>query len=545
MFGSKRKARKIQVSEEHEDPTASSAGSDESTNDGKPFLFTSPVPRPFADLSVLAPKNQLADAPPSVVLAPGNTSSVKFTRRPAKSSSLRKSIHIDDDAPHNDTSAAAADQDDDDGPAVIRPAGSRSGSTRLKKKGSSSRLSFGVTEDADGDGDAAAAAAAQQQPFTPKKNPSATTSLSQRATENSALRASLSSRKANLPTRSFGAEQQKQPVYSREYLDELQSSTPNTPRHPDKPRTTPPGDGGDDDDDTTMMDLDASELDGAVVVPAADLAVSSSPFGHGPAGHIPSAAEIREKKERRARMAKEGDAYEDDEYDDDDGFISLAPKKKKDDTRLMAEDEDLGEGYDEYVEDGRLELGKSREKAARRRHRREMEELINAAEGASEAGEDADSDAERTAAYEAAQTRAAMDGLHRAAVEDADPGGRLVIPKMKPLPDLGVSLARLRELVGEVEAQAAQKRKRIEAIEKEKQEILDREKEVQAVLNQAGMKYQSAMGIQSATALDPETLAAQSPLRNTQICPEERGLESFGTPTRKTEEEDGPGDMGE
>lgn len=491
-------------------------------------------------------KKQLADAPLSVVLAPRNTSSAKFTRRPAKSSSLRKSIHIDDDAPHNDTSAAAADQDDDDGPAVIRPAVSRSGSTRLKKKGSSSRLSFGVTEDGDGDGDGDAAAA-QQQPFTPKKNPSATTSLSQRATENSALRASLSSRKANLPTRSFGAQQQEQPVYSREYLDELQSSTPNTPRHPDKPRTTPPGDGDDDDDDddTTMMDLDASELDGAVVVPAADLAVSSSPFRHGPAGHIPSAAEIREKKERRARMAKEGDAYEDDEYDEDDGFISLAPKKKKDDTRLMAEDEDLGEGYDEYVEDGRLELGKSREKAARRRHRREMEELINAAEGASEAGEDADSDAERTAAYEAAQTRAAMDGLHRAAVEDTDPGGRLVIPKMKPLPDLGVSLARLRELVGEMEEQAAQKRKRIEAIEKEKQEILDREKEVQAVLNQAGMKYQSAMGIQSATALDPETLAAQSPLRNTQIRPEERGLESFGTPTRKTEEEDVPGDMGE
>lgn len=412
--------------------------------------------------------------------------------------------------------SAAADEDED-GPAVIRPAISRSGSTKLKKKGSSSRLSFGVTEDAD-----------DAPPFTPKKNPSA--SLSQRATENSALRASLSSRKVNLPTRSFGAEQE-QPIYNREYLEELQSSTPNTPQKSGQSRVQDNGD---------MMELDASELEGAVVVPSADLSVAA---GFGESGHIPSAAEIREKKERRARLAVEGDAYKDDEYDEEDGFISLAPKKKKDDTRLIAEDEDLGEGYDEYVEDGRLELGKSREKEARRRQRREMEELINAAEGASEE-EDSDSDAERKAAYEAAQTRAAMDGLHRAAVEDADPGGRLVIPKMKPLPELGVSLARMRDLVREMEEQVAQKRKGIESIEKEKQEILDREKEVQEVLNQAGMKYQSAIGIKSETVLDPETLAAQSPLRNTQIRPEERGLESFGTPLRKTEE-DVSGDMEE
>lgn len=416
---------------------------------------------------------------------------------------------------------SAAGDEDDDGPAVIRPAISRSGSTKLKKKGSSSRLSFGVTEDA---GDT--------QPFTPKKNPS--TSLSQRATENSALRASLSSRSLNLPTRSFGAEQE-QPMYSREYLEELQSSTPNTTQNPDKSRVP---------DDGDAMELDASELEGAVVVPAADLSVSTT---LGEPGHIPSAAEIREKKERRARLAKEGDAYKDDEYAEEDGFISLAPKKKKDDTRLIAEDEDLGEGYDEYVEDGRLELGKRGEKEARRRHRREMEELINAAEGASEE-DDSDSDAERKAAYEAAQTRAAMDGLHRAAAaaaaEDADPGARLVIPKMKPLPELGVSLARMRELVREMEEQVALKKRRIEGIEKEKQEILDREKEVQEVLNRAGMKYQSAIGIKSETVLDPETLAAQSPLRNTQIRPEERGLESFGTPTRKAEE-DGPEEMEE
>lgn len=497
MFGSKRKPRKIQVSDESENPPVSSPSSEEITNDGKPLLEDPLIQHHFADLSTLP--RQLADAP-LLILAPSSASAVKFARRPAKGSSLRKSINIDDDA---------ADEDDD-GPAVVRPAVSRSGSTKLKKKGSSSRLSFGVTEDAD-----------DAQPFTPKKNPS--TSLSQRATENSTLRASISSRNLNLPTRSFGAEQE-QPAYSREYLEELQSSTPNTPQTSGKSRLS---------DDGDAMELDASELEGAVVVPSAGLSISSA-FGE--SGHIPSASEIREKKERRARLAKEGDAYKNDEYDEGDGFISLAPKKKKDETRLIAEDEDLGEGYDDFVEDGRLELGKSREKEARRRHRREIEELINAAEGASEE-EDSDSDAERKAAYEAAQTRAAMDGLHRAAVEDADPAGRLVIPKMKPLPELGSSLARMRELVREMEEQVTHKKKRIELVEKEKQEILDREKEVQEVLNQAGMKYQSAIGIKSETVLDPETLAAQSPLRNTQIRPGERGLESFGTPTRKTEDD--------
>lgn len=366
------------------------------------------------------------------------------------------------------------------------------------------------------------------QPFTPKKNP-ATTSLSQRATENSALRASLSNR--GLPTRLFNADQER-PSYSREYLEELQSSTPNTPQNLETLRARGAGGGGEEGD---AMELDASELEGAVIVPAADLSVSSATAAA--KGSIPSAAEIREKKERRARLAKEGDAYINDEYDEEDGFISLAPKKKKDDTRLIAEDEDLGEGYDEFVEDGRLELGKRGEKEARRRHRREMEVLINAAEGDSEE-EDSDSDAERKAAYEDAQTRAAMDGLHRSAMEEADAGGRLVIPKMKPLPELDASLARMRDLVREMEEQVAQKMKRIEGVEKEKTEILEREKEVQEVLNQAGLKYQSAIGIKSDTAIDPEKLAAQSPLRNTQVLGEERGLESFGTPTRKAEADD-------
>lgn len=298
------------------------------------------------------------------------------------------------------------------------------------------------------------------------------------------------------------------------------------------------------------MALDASELEGAVFVPSADATISTTSTAP---GHIPTATEIREKKERRARLAKEGDAYASDAAsdNDDDGYISLlAKKKKKDDTRLLAEDEDLGEGYDEFVEDGRLELGQRGETEARRRHRREMAELINMAEAASDDDGDSDSDAERKAAYEAAQTRAAMDGLRgvvTAAANDEDDddtvgvGHLVIIPKMKPLPELGASLARMRELVRAMEEQVAAKRRRIEAVEREKREILDREAEVQEVLNQAGLKYQSVMGITSEGPLNPQMLAAQSPLRNQAgVGLGERGLESFGTPTRLVGE-DGDG----
>ncbi|KAK7733969.1 hypothetical protein SLS53_007963 [Cytospora paraplurivora] len=491
MFA-KRKARKIQVSEDNEEPNQASS----------------------------APEEPMNDAPIS------SPTSVKFTRRPLKSSSLRKTVNIHDDDEKAGlggttpaTSAAAEEDDDDGGPAVIRPATSRSGSTRSKKKTPSSRLSFGVTEES------GPAAAGDTQTSTPKRP----ATLSQRATENNALRASLSTRK--LPTRSFGPEQEST-SYSREYLEELQSSTPNTPQDIGSLRINDDGDDAIALAGTDAMDLDPSELEGAVVVPQADLPVST--IGGTAAGHILSATEIREKKERRARLAKEGDAYNEDE--EDGNYISLSTSRKKEEkenTRLIAEDEDLGEGYDEYVEDARLELGKRGEKEARRRHRREMAELINAAEGASE-DEDSDSDAERKAAYEAAQTRAAMggrldDGSGGAGGYDGTVGGTgLVIPRMRALPELGESLARMRGLVTAMEEQVAAKRKRIESLEKEKQEVLDEEKRVQEVLNQEGLKYQAALGIKKED-VDPLKLAAESPLRTASIPSAGRGLESFGT----------------
>ncbi len=451
------------------------------------------------------------------------TASLKFGKRPLKQSSLRRSININDDeesAESGGTQASAppslaAAEEEDGGPVVIRPSIGRSGSTKLKKRASSSRLSFGPAEADDGERDEPA--------FTPRKS----SSLGQRAFENSVLKKSISQR---LPTRPPAAEhdEEDQPRYSKAYLEELQSSTPNTPQSNMSALRI---------DDGDEMELDASELEGAMVVEASELVAVSAA-----APHVLTETEIQVRKERRARLVHEKEFISLDASDDDDGgggggpeYISLLPSKQEPEKRLVAEDEDLGEGYDEFVEDGRLSLGKKAEREARRRRKREMAELINTAEGGDEDEESDDSEAERRHAYEEAQTRAGMDGLNHRPDRDHDHSVNLpvTIPKMKALPELAECLARLQSLVGGLEDQVAQKREKMAGLEKTQREFLTRETEIQEILDKAGQKYQAVVG-------DSATLATDSPLRQTMMppglagdFPTERGLESLGTtPTR-------------
>ncbi|KAK1827417.1 nineteen complex-related protein 2-domain-containing protein [Podospora conica] len=466
---------------------------------------------------------------------------LKFGRsKPAKSSSLRKSINFNDDLDtadggasiHNESAATSTNDAEDEGgaPVVVRPALSRSSSTRPKKRNSTARLSFGPGESLSNEDDDAAA-----EVVTPRKT------LSHKALKNNALRKSASFQNLqlnNLPTRfgTFGNEEER-PQYSKEYLKELQSSTPNTPAK--LPSQV----------DNDAMDLDPSELEGALIVPAQDLA-PLSPSAQAiitrdtrPAGpHILSEPEIRERKERRARLAHEADyiSLEDGGSESDSERRNRVTKPKASESRLIAEDEDLGEGYDEFVSDGGLALGRRAERDAARRHRQEMAELIQAAED--DNSSDDDSDAERRAAYEAAQRRAGMDGLHREEDDEADmDGGGGAVPRMKPLPELDEVLQRMRGLVQGLRDEVAGKEARRAALEREKEEILAREKEVQEILNQAGAKYQALVG--TAVASDVSKLVAQSPLRPLPPgivgdVPTERGLESFGTPTRKPNEDE-------
>lgn len=512
-FGAKRKPRIIRtLDDDAADQEASTLDTEDRKQD-RELCQTHVSSRP-ADLNKLANALLLES---SQVQRP-----IKFGRRPAKSSSLRKSINLnddDDDDGNSDGGASvsgAGAKEDPRLPVVVRPSIARPGSTKQKKKTASSRLSFGPGEGAEDD-DAG--------------TPALKKTLGRKALENNATKKGAALH--NLPTRFLGSDDDR-PRYSKEYLDELQSSTPNTPQNLSSLRIT------DDDDGADEMALDPSELDGATVVQTSTTEVAAR--SQHPAATVLTDGQIREKKERRARRALEADFIS---LDDDDegggggsdgeaGPVSVRFEKssREPPSRLVAEDEDLGEGYDEFVEDGGLSLGRKAEREARRRHRREMAEMIHAAEEGSDADSD-DSEAERRAAYEAAQRRAGMDGLQRLDGDgDVDGAGLNVIPKMRPLPDLNESVQRMHNLVQGLEDEVTRKRKKIAEMEKEKEEILQREREVQEILDQAGAKYQSLAGTE---AVDVAKLATtQSPLRPVPPglagdLPVERGLESFGT----------------
>ncbi|KAL6860048.1 hypothetical protein ACO1O0_004073 [Amphichorda felina] len=477
-FGSKRKARVIRVPDE-DDPANQSSSSD----NGDAMKTDAHLAKVLMERQRLIVTQ--TDLPKPVFGS-------KTGRKPLRQSGLRKTFTAadDEDAAADQASKGQDGEEDDDGPVVVRPNISRSSASAQRKRPPKSKLSFGGGAGLEGDDDSDV--------MPVKKAP-----LGKRALETSAAKKGISTR--GLPVRSFQDEEDR-PKYSKEYLDELQSSTPNTPQ--------PVSLDGDE------MDLDDSELEGAVVVETQAVSPAKQET------HILTEAEIREKKERRARLAKEQDFLS---VEDDDEEDSLG-RKKKDDTRLKAEDEELGEGFDEYVEDGGLSLGKRTEKERRKRERQQMAELITAAEGHSSDSSE-DSDAERRMAYEAAQSRAGMDGLKK---PRKDPAQELlkVPPKITPLPSLSECIQKLQVSLKTMENELKGKEARVQQLRGEKDEISKREAEVQALLDETGKKYQEAMG---QGKVDDATVKPTGP--GAELVGE-RGLESIGTTPRRTGEDD-------
>ncbi|KAI1398043.1 nineteen complex-related protein 2-domain-containing protein [Hypoxylon fuscum] len=499
--------------------------------------------------------------PPEEPQEPALQPSFKTNRKPFKQSSLRKSINvdkIDDDTPSTtqpaSTNAKGEAEDDEDGGASLRirsPLGARTGSTKSKKKASSSRLSFGgAGEEATEDGDSMILG---EEISTPKR----ISTLAHTAAENSAFKKSIAKKLplGRLPMRSADTDDDR-PRYSKEYLSELQQSTPNTPA---KLQPT---------SDDEMM-LDPSELEGATIVDTAAPSNNTT---------ILSSAQIQEKKDRRARLAQERGTRDtedfislsDDERGHGDSFLSVLSRAQpqpqshalsaqkssssaRESTRLVREDEDLGEGFDAFVEDGGLALGKKAERASRRRRRADMASLITLAEGAS-GSDGSESDASERAAYEAAQTRAGLDGL---AAEREAQRRRLLssqqvvpIPRIAPLPDFAALRGEFRARVRRKEEQVARVRGRLEEIRSEREGIARREPEVQRLLDEAGERYRGLMAggangnangsgsgsgdgeaATSSTAED-SVEAAKSLLeqaRGGADTPGQRGLESLGT----------------
>ncbi|KAK1138928.1 hypothetical protein N8T08_001668 [Aspergillus melleus] len=367
----------------------------------------------------------------------------------------------------------------DTGPVVKRPVNSK-----VKQK-SKLRLSFGPGETSMADDEG------QDSEVVVPKRPG----LGRRALENTT---SQSGSGRNIPLR-VGPEQDR-PSYNNDYLKELRDSTPSTPKTPAT-------------DEEKERTVDVAAKFGEVMKVSAPAA-------------IPSEAEIREKKARRARLAKEhGATVTEQDYislEDNAGDIDWedGTRDSHKDTRLIRDDEDFAEGFDEFVEDGRISLGKKAEREQKRKQREQMKELIDDAEGSSD--ED-DSDIEDRAAYEATQTRAAMGKSGRDFVERPK-----TPPKMTSLPRLSTCLDRLRINLAVMEQSKTQMIARMEELRKEKADIAVREVEVQALIKEAGDNYEKLKqeAGQAPKAIEDGTAAGDAQ--------NERGPESFGSPMKES-----------
>jgi len=281
------------------------------------------------------------------------------------------------------------------------------------------------------------------------------------------------------------------PTYNRDYLDELKQSTPATPQHVASTATT------DTEDVAPSTAIDIKSKFGS------DLSRYQPPTA------IPTAAEIQEKKARRARLAKENDFISleddgDDEEDDDavtrddQGRLILKPKEKYPETRLVHDDEDMLEGFDDFTTDGKITFGRKAQRVEDDKRRAEMASMIADAEGQSgdDDDEDDESEAERNAAFEVAQTR---HGTYAAREQEADSTRPQTPPRVVPLPTMDSVVERLRRRLEEMEVVRAHKSNEMQSLVDEKSRIGEEEIRVQAALKETGEKYQKLredMGLQ-------------------------------------------------
>ncbi|KAK3054302.1 hypothetical protein LTR09_004570 [Extremus antarcticus] len=221
---------------------------------------------------------------------------------------------------------------------------------------------------------------------------------------------------------------------------------------------------------------------------------------------IPSATEIAEKKARRARLAKEETADEyislnpsdpelDEDQDenvmrDDIGRLVLKPKDKyqQAESRLVRDDEDVMENFDEFTEaDGKIMLGRKAEAAAARKRKETMAAQIAEAEGASDSESNA-SERERNEAFEAAQTRHGTYGALETTDSNADARPKTP-PIITPLPTLDGVIERLRGQVVELQTSRMQKMQEMEALQREKVRLGEEEVRIQKALRETAEKF--------------------------------------------------------
>lgn len=370
----------------------------------------------------------------------------------------------------------------------------------FKPRKSTSRKSLGPTSVDDEEEDPA------ESVVTPKRSGLSRVAIQRNASKRSSLVASQLSR------RSSEEDDDDRPSYSAAALRELKDSTPATPQNLGTVEDVAIG--------TQALDLSSKF--------GASLARYDQSSGQSSA--IPSATEIAEKKARRARLAKEEAAEyifldpDDPDLDDDEdlddnvmrnerGQLVLKPKDKygHSESRLVHEDEDIMENFDEFTEDGKISLGRKAEVEAARKRKQDMAAQIAEAEGATDDDSD-DSERARTDAFVANQTR---HGTYTQTSADLDSTNQRprTPPIITPLSTLDNVVERLRSQLAGMQTSRMQKLQEMESLQREKVHLAEQEVRIQSALKETAEKFvalRKEQGIDAEAKTDQ--LAIEAPL---------------------------------
>ncbi|KZT27360.1 hypothetical protein NEOLEDRAFT_1176784 [Neolentinus lepideus HHB14362 ss-1] len=247
------------------------------------------------------------------------------------------------------------------------------------------------------------------------------------------------------------------PVYDAAYLSQLKASTPSSrPKLPDE--------------ESFNMSM---SMDGDTSMVLADVSVD-------PDTVIPSASSIQAAKEKRERLRTTAPTAED--------FISLSLTKRDDgyqrphpESRLMREDDELGEAEEEFAEytsaQERIALGKKAKKVEATKRREEMQELIA----------DAEEVDEETVEWEQEQLRRGghLQELLEPVKEVYKPAP---IPSEMPIPTLTAAIGRLTQSLTALTTSHTQNTTSIESLAEERIQLEAREKEMREMIVKAEAK---------------------------------------------------------
>ncbi|KAJ3556790.1 hypothetical protein NM688_g1824 [Phlebia brevispora] len=365
---------------------------------------------------------------------------VLFKRKSAKHAARSRAVDVDTKSGQIASGTAAGTGDEP--PSVI----ASKLKSKLKSRNKPSKLSFGGEEE-EGEGEV----------FQVKKS-----SLSKKlALSKQSGHITPSSFEPVLPKTSNG------PTYSVADLNALKASTPSA-----RPRQTDESASYDAEVSMAADSLAHSSLS-QIVDLTEDVDMETS---------IPSASAVQAAKEKRERIRKTGPDEED--------FISLSVAKRVDfsqgphpESRLMREEDEVGEGEDEYAEytsaQERIALGKKSRKLEAKKRREEMHEMIA----------DAEEEDEETMEWEQEQIRRGGMRMEESVVQGPKPTYKPApIPTLTPIPTLGPAIARLTHSLTALTTSHAEHTTSMVSLSDELSQLEIREKEMREMIVKAEEK---------------------------------------------------------